>query len=187
MKKNVILLGIKHAGKTTVGKFLAQALNLPFFDLDQIIEEQTQLSCRELYKTGGAQVFKKAETNACQFFTTDKIKYQQPAIISTGGGICDNNEACALLQNLGTLIFLDIPIYRVAERIFKKSQEQQSFPAFLSTQNPQTINDVLNACTPLFEQRKKQYRNMAHITIPINDKNSQETAQLILKKLQSTS
>lgn len=60
---NIILLGPKHCGKTSVGKALATLLSCDFIDLDEEITRQTGKTPRELYKEG-VEIFQKAEVDS---------------------------------------------------------------------------------------------------------------------------
>ena len=62
--ESLILLGIKHSGKTTQGKLLARHFALPFIDIDFVIEKMTGKAPRRLYAEEGAAAFMLAEENA---------------------------------------------------------------------------------------------------------------------------
>ena len=51
MLKNIILTGYMGVGKTTIGAFLAKELNVPFYDLDQLIEQEENMSVKNIFKT----------------------------------------------------------------------------------------------------------------------------------------
>ena len=63
MSHNIVLCGIKHCGKTTVGKALAAALNVPFVDTDDLIVEKDggTRTVREIFKTEGEEYFRKMD------------------------------------------------------------------------------------------------------------------------------
>ena len=64
--KSIVLMGIKHCGKSTQGKILAKKLELPFFDTDSLIEEMNGMTCRQIYSEKGEAAFKTAEYQACK-------------------------------------------------------------------------------------------------------------------------
>ena len=94
---SVIIIGMKHSGKSSLGKGLANNLSLPFFDTDEIIENQTGIKVRELFVKQGESSFKKAEFEACKYLLEKKQNYEN-FVISTGGGICDNIESVEILK-----------------------------------------------------------------------------------------
>ena len=63
---SIVLMGIKHCGKSTLGKALASRLECPFFDTDDLITELTQKTPRQIFTEQGAEGFEKAECNACK-------------------------------------------------------------------------------------------------------------------------
>ena len=62
----IILFGIKHCGKSTIGKKLGLALGEVFIDVDSVIENIAGKSCRDLYRQDGKEAFMKAEAEACK-------------------------------------------------------------------------------------------------------------------------
>ncbi|GHV87780.1 hypothetical protein AGMMS50267_01400 [Spirochaetia bacterium] len=101
----IILVGPKHAGKTSVGRVLAALLGGRFTDLDEYVELLSGKSPRSLYKEG-AEVFRRVEAEALgallglitdQMPNGDKV----PAVIAAGGGLVDNRDALALLNGGG--------------------------------------------------------------------------------------
>ena len=64
---SIIIVGMKHSGKSSLGKGLATNLSIPFFDTDAIIEEQTKLPVRQLFVEKGESAFKNAEVESCKF------------------------------------------------------------------------------------------------------------------------
>ena len=60
-KKNLILLGMMGAGKTTIGKLVAKKLNLDFYDIDQIIEKENNMKINDIFQKKGETFFRKQE------------------------------------------------------------------------------------------------------------------------------
>lgn len=180
MDSCIILVGIKHAGKTTVGKFIARQQNLPFFDIDRIIETQTGKSCRNLYKDDGVDAFKQAEIQACRFFT-ESPEYSEGvnAVIATGGGICDNTIALEILKKIGVIIYLNIPKHIAFARIMKSAKREKSLPAYLQKDTIQTEDDMKNAFYELYKKRSDIYRAVSDIIIDIENLSPKEIWQKI--------
>ena len=86
-----IIFGIKHSGKSTHGKKLAEKLGCPFVDIDDVIEKQTGLSPRTIYTDYGPGKFMEIEEKICSVLAT-KCEGKR-FVISTGGAICDNAPA----------------------------------------------------------------------------------------------
>lgn len=135
----VILIGIKHCGKSTVGKALAEKKEVGFFDIDTIIEKKNKKTCREIYLENGKDGFKKAEFEACEWIVQ---KVKNSAVIATGGGICENQEAMQLLQSFGIIVMLDVPEKNAIDRILDEYSKTNSLPAYISNKNPKNENEI---------------------------------------------
>lgn len=179
MNNCLILLGIKHAGKTTIGTFFAKHKNMPFFDIDAIIEQHFGKTCRNIYNQEGVDAFKNAEIKACDILTkslsnltpTTHIK----AVIATGGGICDNPEALKILHTVGLFVYLNVPKDISFKRILKSAKKDGTLPSYLTKNNPQSENDVKENFYQIYEKRTALYRSVADIII--------DTANLSVKKI----
>jgi shikimate kinase len=98
----IFLLGFMGSGKSTLGKKLANKLNVPFFDLDKIIEEQIGISIAEIFKTKGEEYFRTLETQVLKQLIYKQAKF----VIATGGGAPCFNNNIELINESGTSIYL---------------------------------------------------------------------------------
>src|SRR5699024_11926680 len=90
---SILLIGFMGAGKSTVGRLLAEQLAKPFRDLDQLVEEMTQKTIPQLFEEGeGEAVFREAETKALI------AALGNDQVIACGGGIMLKEANQALLQ-----------------------------------------------------------------------------------------
>ncbi len=121
MGRALIFCGIKHCGKSTLGKAAAQELQRPFYDTDSLMEEKSGTSVRELFKSLGEEEFRRFESSLIRELP------QKECIISLGGGALLKEENHAPLQKLGTLIWCDISDEIAFERISRKG-----LPPFLA-------------------------------------------------------
>ena len=154
MSKNYYLVGIKHCGKSSVGKQLSQTLNLPFYDLDNIIEDIVNKGVREFYKEFGKDEFQRVETLAI-----NKLQhYTGGFVCATGGGICDNLEASKILKNLQNIIYINTDFETVYTRIISNG-----IPAFLQSSNPK------EEFKDLYINRNKLYTQLAKIEVSGNN------------------
>ncbi len=187
MDKCIVLIGVKHSGKTTAGELLAEQLNLPFFDIDHIIEKQTGKTCRALYSSEGVRAFQKAETEACQFFLEASKnvidgKNGIKAIVAVGGGICDNIAAIELLHDVAIFVYLEVPNHVAFERILETSKELNSIPATFLSADPKSEEEMREVFYEQYRKRSKEYNSIADITIQTNDMSPAEIAALIIKE-----
>jgi shikimate kinase len=180
----LILLGIKHSGKSTLGKLLASRLRVLFFDTDAVITRQTGKSPRELYLTEGEAAFMRAEADACGYLDALLKERNQAAVIATGGGVCNNPQAVTLLQGMGMLIYLNVSEKTAANRIVGRIQPipeggLAGIPAYIARENPQTIDDVRQIFHRFYEERTARYAVLADKTFSPQDMPPEENARLL--------
>ena len=188
MNQGIILLGIKHCGKSTLGNLLSKQLHCPFFDTDDVITEMTGLSPRQIYQDQGPQAFMEAETKACKYLVSYlSAMGEKEYVIATGGGICNNKEALKALESLGFFIFLEVPEAVATDRIIQEIEWEdgmmKNLPAYIAKENPVTTEDVARIFSGFYQQRTKRYRQLAQITCPLQGESPEENAQLIQQAL----
>jgi XRE family aerobic/anaerobic benzoate catabolism transcriptional regulator len=91
--RRIALVGLRGAGKSTLGRMLAQHLGWPFIELDRLVEEDYGASIPDLIEMAGTATFRRHERSALDRIVTA----QDAAIITTAGGIVANQETYALL------------------------------------------------------------------------------------------
>jgi XRE family aerobic/anaerobic benzoate catabolism transcriptional regulator len=91
--RRIALVGLRGAGKSTLGRMLAQHLGWPFIELDRLVEEDYGASIPDLIEMAGTATFRRHERSALDRIITA----HESAIITTAGGIVANQETYALL------------------------------------------------------------------------------------------
>ncbi len=184
---SIILVGIKHCGKSTQGRLLSGQLGLPFFDTDKVLEEQTGCTARQLYAERGVEAFKAAETEACRFIADTLSPSSSDAVIATGGGICTNEAALDLLRPLGTFVFLIASERIAANRIVQEARMEDgklvNLPAYIAKKNPQSLEEVRAFFHEFYVEREKQYASLANVSIRMGNAPKQVNARRILALL----
>jgi shikimate kinase len=181
-----IFLGIKHSGKSTQGRLLAEKLGCPFFDTDDIIVEQTGSSVRDLYMQKGPGAFLSAEESVCAELA-EKFSGKR-MVVSTGGGICDNAPALEQLRGLGIFIFIKTPEKTACDRIIRKAVFAQNdtvmnIPAYIAKKNPHTEEDVRTFFHDFYVERTALYEKIADITVDLADAPKEENLSRIVTAL----
>lgn len=110
--KWVVLIGFMGAGKSTVGKELANSLQLPFVDSDQLIEEQEGKSIRELFETIGEDAFRSLEAQVIR-----SLNVHDPMVIAVGGGLPVYHNNMEFLNGNGLTIYLHHEPELLVERL----------------------------------------------------------------------
>lgn len=98
----IALLGLRGAGKTTIGKRLARRLHVPFVELDRRIEQAADLSLSELFSLHGEDYYRRLERETLNTVLAER----QGMVIATGGGIVTSPETYALLRRSTITVWL---------------------------------------------------------------------------------
>jgi pentafunctional AROM polypeptide len=126
--KTIIIIGMRGAGKTTLGMRAAKMLDRPFVDLDTFMEKQQKRSIPEIVKQEGWDEFRKIELDILQ-----KCMSENPTghIIASGGGIVETPIARELLKNYMTSGGIVVHIYRKIESIIEYLNIDKTRPAYV--------------------------------------------------------
>lgn len=176
LKKPVFLCGMMGSGKSTVGKRLATELNVPFCDLDEMIEESAGKSIPEIFSEDGEEHFRTLERSLL-------IKESQyfKGVMSLGGGALQSQPLTDHLKIYGWLVFLDVPLSVLLERISGDKNRPMLSQGNSTTSNSDT-NSEANRVKKLLEDRLPFYQQ-AEITVDAGDRPADEIAHELIKKL----
>ncbi len=156
---NIILIGFKGSGKTSIGKGIARLLNKRFIDLDDVIRAMhrelkgTRLTIREIYQNHGRKYFREKEQHAII-----KLKGHKNIVLATGGGAPVLRKSRHELRKLGTIIFLDVHPKAIYQRMLKRG-----IPPIIDRKNP------LSSFLKLFNERKTIYNKLADIRVSLKN------------------
>jgi XRE family transcriptional regulator, aerobic/anaerobic benzoate catabolism transcriptional regulator len=98
----IALLGLRGAGKTTVGRRLARKLRVPFVELDRRVEEAAGLSLDEIFALHGEDYYRRLEREALERILAER----RPLVLATGGGVVMSPETYALLRHRALTLWL---------------------------------------------------------------------------------
>ncbi|HEY7056922.1 MAG TPA: shikimate kinase [Vicinamibacterales bacterium] len=98
----VALLGLRGAGKTTLGKRLARKLHVPFVELDRRIEQAADLPLNELFSLYGEDHYRRLERDALSAI----VAQRRPMVLATGGGLVTSPQTYALLKQSALTVWL---------------------------------------------------------------------------------
>lgn len=105
MYRHVFLIGMPGSGKSSLGRRVAGNLGIPYVDTDARITRAVGLSVPELFERYGEAAFRHAETNVLIQLTRE-----QPALVSTGGGMVLREENRRIMRNHGLIVLIDRPL-----------------------------------------------------------------------------
>jgi len=160
MNGNIFLVGMMGAGKTTVGRALAQRLELEFVDSDRVLVERTGVPVATIFEIEGEDGFRKREAAILA-----ELARGADHVVATGGGAVLLADNRAVMRASGTVVYLRARI----DNLWERTRHDASRP-LLATPDPRaTLAALLEARDPL-------YRDAAHVIV---DTGTQSAATLV--------
>jgi len=150
-KTNIVLIGMAGAGKSTVGRALAQHLHLSFVDVDTLIEKDQNLPLQTVLDSRGTAGFRTLEEKVLL-----SIQLQNH-VIATGGSAIYSEAGMAHLKRSALLLLLDVPLSVLQQRVGNFNSR-----GIVKTEN--------QSFTQLYEERLPLYRKYADYVIPSDQK-----------------
>lgn len=141
--KNIVLIGMPGAGKSTVGVVLAKRLGMSFMDSDLVIQEQEGRTLHEIIEQQGTEGFLVIE---------DKVNAAinpKNTVIATGGSVVYGNNAMEHLSEIGTVCYLKLSYESIRDRLGNLAQRG------VVLKDGQTLMDLYHERTPLYEKYAK--------------------------------
>ena len=177
--RNLILIGMKSSGKTTIGRILARKLGRRFTDADAEVERLhwekagELLRFREIFQKYGKDFFRNLETAALQALAA--AQSEAPFVLATGGGLPLAAENRPLLKGMGTVVFLD-----VAQEVLLARIVTGGIPAFFPYPD-----DPARSLAELLAVRRPIYRALAHLTVACRSESQETIADTIIHQLEN--
>jgi shikimate kinase/3-dehydroquinate synthase len=165
--KNIFLVGLMGAGKTTIGRMLARRLGMHFADSDHEIEARTGASVPWIFEIEGEASFRRREADMIRELTAGS-----GLVLATGGGAVLNPESRRLLAERGTVVYLRASVNSILQR----TSHDKNRP-LLQTADPRRKLEDLTA------QREPLYREIADLVIDTGRPNVQSMVQTILDQM----
>ncbi len=107
-KQNIVLIGMPGAGKSTIGKKIAQSSEKEFFDTDQIITAEKGKTPAQIIEESGENAFREMESCVCR-----NLASKNGIVIATGGGVILREEIIINLKHNGIVYFIDRDIKEI--------------------------------------------------------------------------
>ena len=158
---NIILIGMPGAGKSTVGVVLAKRLGYRFVDSDLVIQEKYDKLLHELIAENGVEGFWKIENDVNASLVLRK------SVVATGGSVIYGSQAMEHLRQIGTVLYLKLPLEEIADRLGDLNARG------VTLMPGQTLADLYAERVPLYEKyahkaidcQKRPIREIVHTIV----------------------
>ncbi|HJQ68138.1 MAG TPA: shikimate kinase [Blastocatellia bacterium] len=159
----IFLIGFMGAGKTTVGRILADRLGFDFIDLDEVIEANAAKSVRAIFAELGEGEFRRLEREALQ-----QIRGMKGAVIALGGGVYISEDNRAIIDQTGEAVWLDCPLETCLGRV----ERDGSRPLLAGAAEMKALLD-----------RRRPFYALADHVVSTGECSAEEAAQRVLDAL----
>lgn len=167
--RRIFLVGPMGAGKTTIGKYLAQQLKLQFFDTDTEIEARTGADIPWIFDVEGEEGFRDREQQV-----VEEMTQMDSVVLATGGGVVLRPENRRALAARGYVIYL----YATVDEQVRRTRRDRRRPLLQQGDPEQVLRDLMAARDPL-------YREIADHIIETDGCSPRTVAQRLVQELQS--
>jgi shikimate kinase len=165
-RKTIALVGLMGVGKSSVGRRLAAALDLPFRDADAEVEAAAGRTISEIFETFGEPAFRDGERRVIA-----RLMDEGPHVLATGGGAFINDETRALIKQRAVSVWLKADLALLARRIGRKDTRP-----LVRGKDPLEVLTALSAVRdPIYAQ--------ADITVETGDTPHHEAVEAVLRAL----
>ena len=165
--KRIVLMGFMGAGKSTVGKKLAESCGCTFIDTDEWIEKEQNRKISDIFEKDGEKAFRDMETDLLKRLQDSEEEF----ILSIGGGMPVREENRELLRNLGSVVYLRTS----KEEIIRRVSGDVNRPLLQGGALEEKVTALMNA-------REHIYQETAHREVLTDGKNPTELVDEIMNK-----
>ena len=166
-KRNIFLVGPMGAGKSTIGRHLAEQLHLEFYDSDQEIEKRTGADIAWVFDIEGEEGFRERERDVIS-----DLSEKQGIVLATGGGSIINKEVRNKLSARGIVVYLKTTI----EKQVARTQRDKRRPLLQKDDPEQVLRN-------LADERNPMYEDVCDYVIDTDDQSARNVANKIIAKI----
>lgn len=128
------------SGKSSVGRRLANRLDLEFVDMDAVIEDYAQATVEDIFSQSGEETFRLLETHIL-----DKLIEGEPKVIATGGGTPCHSDNMDKILNAGYTVYLELPPSKLQRRVTQSNRKNPNKrPLLHGLEGPDLFNYIVN-------------------------------------------
>jgi shikimate kinase len=156
---NLVLVGVRGAGKSAVGRLLAERLGLVFVDLDELIESRTGETISEIFSLRGEVAFRQMESEALA-----TLAGRDGMVLAAGGGVVSREENRVRLTRIGKTVWLRVCPEEAVHRMTRSFRHRP----------PLTPLSPLEEARHLAETRMRSYEEVAERVVDTNGRSPEE-------------
>ncbi len=165
-KRNIFLVGPMGAGKSTIGKYLAQQLHMEFYDSDHEIERRTGADISWVFDVEGEEGFREREEKVI-----NDLSELQGIVLATGGGSIKSKESRNRLSARGIVVYLETPVEKQLVRV----QKDKRRPLLQTEEEPRAVLERLAA------ERNELYLEIADYVVRTDEQGAKMVANQIVE------
>jgi shikimate kinase len=170
---NLVLIGYRATGKTSVGARLAARLHRPFVDLDQVLVQEAGRPIADIVAQGGWAEFRRLEKELVARYAAIPGQVLAPG----GGAVLDRDNVAALREN-GIIIWLTADPDTIQARLAQDQPRDANRPSLTGSDTIREVTEVLNQRAPL-------YQAAAQIIVDTTHREVAQVVELVLQALKS--
>ena len=172
---NIVLIGYRCTGKTSVGRKISERLRIPFYDTDELINKHTGKTVKEIVDNGGWDLFRKEEKAVIRGLSS-----LADTVIAVGGGAVMDAENREALRRNGLFLWLTADVRTIIERMRNDRTGDERMPPLASDCAERETSGIL-------KQRIPTYQGLADFTIDTSERGidavADEFCNLLIRRI----
>ena len=149
----IFLIGFMGSGKTTMGIEVGKALDIDFWDMDELIQDQQAMTIPEIFEEHGQDYFRELERDMIRDF---KDSFEGDAVISTGGGAPCFYDNIEQMNQLGTSVYLNMQ----PDSLFKRLKDESDGRPLIAGKSDAEMMELIQK---MYDHRAPFYEKASYI------------------------
>ena len=170
---NIVLIGYRCCGKTSIGKIIAERLDKKFVDTDELIIEKAGCSIGRIVSNHGWQSFRNIEAEIVK-----EVSALDNLVIATGGGAVIQEDNISNLKRNGFVVWLYADIDIIRKRLIEDTVSDENRPSLTGDDPSDEIKAVL-------EEREPLYKGASDVAIDTGELNINEVTDVIIEEIKN--